>query len=380
MDLSLTEEQQMLKSSARDFLNKECPWKVVKEIDESETGFSAELYRKIAELGWLGMIFPEAYGGMSSSLTDVGVLYEEMGQALLPGPHFTSSILCGSIILETGTSEQKQQLLPAIGQGEKILTLALTEPDYGWGPECIHLSATPKGGKFVLNGTKLFTHDAQIANQIICVARTRESKNPAAGISLFLVDKESPGLSCRSLTGFLGEKLNELTFNSVEVPAANMLGKKDNGWSALTKPLNRAIVVLCCYMVGGCQHLLDMTVEYAQRRVQFGQPIAAFQWVQSYIIGQANHLEKARWITYEALWKLDANKPQQEQDEAASLAKAVTSEAFHECGHLGHEVHAGIGVDKKYPLYLYSKKAKTLYSYLGDPYYHRKRVAQILEL
>jgi len=380
MDLSLTETQEMLRNTARDFLKRECPWTTVKEIDESETGFSPDLWGKIAELGWLGMIFPEEYGGMDSTLTDLAVIYEEMGQALLPGPYFSSAMLCGSIIHELGTDEQKKQLLPAIAQGEKILTLALTEPDYGWGPECIHLSATPNGGSFVLNGTKRFVHDAQIANQLLCVARTGESSNPADGITLFLVDKESAGLSSRNLSGFLGEKLNEVTFNSVEVPAANVLGEVDKGWSALNNPFNRAIVILCAYMVGGCQHLLDRTIEYAQTRIQFGRPIAAFQWVQGYIIGQANHLEKARWLTYEALWKMDTGKPQQEQDEAVSLAKAVTSDAFHECGHLGHEVHAGVGVDKKYPLYLYSKKAKTLYSYLGDPYFHRMRVAQALEL
>ena len=380
MDLSLTETQEMLRTAARDFLKQECPWTLVKDVDESETGFSTDLWRKIANLGWLGMILPEAYGGMGSSLTDLAVIYEEMGQALLPGPHFTSAVLCGSIVLEMGTDEQKQQLLPAIGQGEKILTLALTELDYGWEPECIHLSAARKDGSFVINGSKCFVHDAQVADQIICVARTRETDDPADGITLFLVDRESPGLSWRNLAGFLGEKLNEVTFESVEVPASNVLGEVDKGWSALSGPLNRATVVLCAYMVGGCQHLLDRTVEYAQTRIQFGRPIAAFQWVQSYIISQANHLEKARWLTYEALWKLDANKPQQEQDEAVSLAKAVSSEAFHECGHLGHEVHAGVGVDKKYPLYLYSKKSKTLYSYLGDPYHHRRRVAQALEL
>ena len=380
MDLSLTETQEMLRNTARDFLKRECPWTLVKEIDESDTGFSPDLWNKMAELGWLGMIFPEEYGGMAASLTDLAIIYEEMGQALLPGPYFTSAMLCGSIILELGTEEQKQQILPDIGQGKKILTLALTEPDYGWEPECIHLSAKPENGGFVLNGTKRFIHDAQIANQFICVARTKESSNPADGITLFLVDKESPGLSSRDLSGFLGEKLNEVIFDSVEVPASSILGEVNNGWAALNNPLNKAIVILCAYMVGGCQHLLDRTVEYAQTRIQFGQPIAAFQWVQSYIIGQANHLEKARWLTYEALWKLDTSKPQPEQDEAASLAKAVTSDAFHECGHLGHEVHAGVGVDKKYPLYLYSKKAKTLYSYLGDPYFHRMRVAQALEL
>ncbi len=380
MDLSLTETQEMLRTSARDFMRRECPWTLVKEIDESETGFSVDLWRKTAELGWLGMILPEEYGGMGSSLTDLAVIYEEMGQSLLPGPHFTSAVLCGLIILGVGTDEQKQRLLPAIGQGEKILTLALTELDYGWGPECIHLSAARKDSGFVLNGAKCFVHDAQIADQIICVARTQETDDPADGITLFLVDKASPGLAARNLAGFVGEKLSELVLDSVEVPASSVLGEVGSGWRSLSEPLNRATVILCAYMVGGCQNLLDRTVEYAQTRVQFGQAIAAFQWVQSYIIGQANQLEKARWLTYEALWKLDTARPQQEQDEAVSLAKAVSSEAFHECGHLAHEVHAGVGVDKKYPLYLYSKKSKTLYPYLGDPYHHRKRVAQTLEL
>jgi alkylation response protein AidB-like acyl-CoA dehydrogenase len=378
VDFSFTETQQMLKKSARDFLKRECPWTLVKELDESESGFSKKLWRRVSDMGWLGMTYPEEYGGEGSSLTDMSCVYDEMGQVLLPGPYLSSAMICGNIILEAGTEEQKQQLLPDIGRGEKISALALTEPDYGWGPECIHLTAAKKEGDYILNGVKRFVHDAQISDQIICVARTRKSRNPAHGITLFLVDAKSAGLSCRNISAFSGEKLNELTFDAVKVPAANIIGEKDQGWAALSKPLNKATVVLCSYMVGGCQHLLDMTAEYARTRVQFGRPIGAFQWVQSYIIGQANHLEKARWFTYEALWKMDVNKPPQEQDEAVSLAKAAASEAFHECGHLSHEVHAGLGVDKKYPLYLYSKKSKTLYSYLGDPQYHRKRVAKIL--
>ena len=378
MDLSFTETQQMLKSSARDFLKQECPWTFVKELDETETGFSKDLWYKISDLGWLSLILPEVYGGAGGNLTDLSVIYEEMGQTLLPGPHFSSAILCGSIILEAGTDEQKRQLLPDIAEGKKIFTLALTEPDYGWEPECIHLTAIKEEGKYILNGRKRFVHDAQIADKIICVARTRESSNPEEGITLFLVDKECRGLVCRPLTAFSGEKLNELTFDSVEVPASSVLGELDKGWHTLRKPLNRATIILCSYIVGGCQHLLDMTIEYAQTRVQFGRPIGSFQWVQGYVIEQANHLEKARWLTYEALWKLDSNKPECEQDKSVSLAKSVASEAFLECGHLAHEVHAGLGVDKKFPLYLYSKQAKTLYAYLGDPIHHRKRIAALL--
>jgi alkylation response protein AidB-like acyl-CoA dehydrogenase len=380
MDLSLTLEQKKLQESARDFLKRECPWTLVKQLDHSETGFSAELWQKIVDLGWVGASIPEKYGGTGRSVTDLGILYEEIGQVLLPGPYLSSAVLCASIILELGTEQQKRRLLPAMAQGKKILALALTEPDYGWGPECIHLSAYRKGGNFVLNGEKLFVHDAQIADQIICVARTRKSINPTGGISLFLVDKEAPGLSCRNLSGFAGEKLNELTFNSVEVPESNMLGERDKGWPALTKPLNKATLLLSAYMLGGCETVLDMTVKHAQTRIQFGMPIGSFQWVQSYVIEQANHLERARWFIYEAMWKLDAKKSEREQDEAVSLAQAVSSEAYHECTHLAHEVHAGIGVLKGYPLYLYSKKAKTLYAYLGDPAYHRKRIAQLLRL
>jgi 3-oxocholest-4-en-26-oyl-CoA dehydrogenase beta subunit len=379
MDLSLTPEQKKLQETARDFLKHECPWTLVKQLDESETGFSTQLWQKTVDVGWVGASISAQYGGTGRSVTDLGILYEEIGRALLPGPYLSSS-LCASIVSEVGTEQQKRRLLPAIARGQNILTLALTEPDYGWGPECIHLSAYRKGEMFVLNGKKQFVHDAQIANQIICVARTKKSTNPAGGISLFLVDKASPGLSCRNLSGFAGEKLNELTFDSVEVPESNMLGMRNQGWSALTKPLNRATVILSAYMVGGCEQVMEMTVKHAQTRVQFGQPIGSFQWVQGYIIEQANHLEKAHWLTYEALWKLDANKSEKEQNEAVSLAKAVSSEAFHECVHLSHEVHAGIGIQKGYPLYLYSKKAKTLYSYLGDPAYHRKRVAQLLKL
>jgi alkylation response protein AidB-like acyl-CoA dehydrogenase len=380
MDLSFTESQKMLKNSARDFMKRECAWTTIKQIDQTETGFSEELWKKIAEMGWLAMIIPEEYGGMGSSLLDLAMIYEEMGQALVPGTCFSSSVLATAVIVEAGMEEQKQQLLPDIAEGNKILTLAFTEPDYGWGPESIHLTATPKGSGFVLNGNKRFVHDAQIADQIICVARTQNNSDPSKGITLFLVDKGAKGLSCRNLSAFTGEKFNELVFDSVEVPSSSILGVKDNAWPALAKALNIATAILCAYMVGGCQHLLEMTVQYAQTRVQFNQPIGAFQWVQGYIVEQANQLERARWTTYQALWKLDEKKPQKEQDEAVALAKAVSSEAFLESGHLGHEVHAGVGVDKKYPLYLYSKKSKTLYSYLGDPNHHRKRLALLLGL
>jgi len=378
MDLSLSAEQKALQMEARDFLGKECPWTLVKQLDEGESGLSPELWHKIVDKGWVGFCLPEKYGGKGRSLTDAGVLYEEMGRALLPGPYFSSGMLCGEIINEGGTDEQKRKLLPAIARGEKILALALTEPDYGWEPECIHLSAKQKGSTFILDGVKRFVHDAQVADQLICVARTRNSRAPADGITLFLVDRNSPGISCRNLPGFVGEKQNELTFKSVEVPVSNVIGEADKGWAILTKPLIKAAAVLCAYMVGGCQHVYEMTVDYSRTRMAFGRNIGAFQWVQTYVINQINDLESARWTMYEALFKVDADKPLEEQATAASLAKTIASDGYYEVCSNAHEVHAGQGIQLEFPLYLYTKKARVLYNYLGDPIYHQRRLEQLL--
>lgn len=378
MDLNLTPKQQTLQKEAVDFLEAECPWTLVKELDESETGFSKELWQKIATKGWVGLPIPERYGGGGGNLTDTGMLYEMFGRYLLPGPYFSSAMLGGQIIVEGGSAEQKDELLPAIAKGEQILALAFTEPDYGWSPECIHLKAEPNNGGFVLNGTKLFIHDAQVADKIIVVARTKDTPNPADGISLFLVDSKTPGLSIRDLPGFIGEKHNKLDFNQVVVPYESVIGSTNRGWSILTKPLQKAIVVLCAYMVGGCQKVFEMTIDRCRTRVAFGRNIGRFQWMQTYVCDQANHLEAARWLMYEALFKFDAGKPDDEQATAASLAKSVCSDAYYEIDSKAHEVHAGQGIHLDFPLYLYTKKARVLFNYLGDPPSHRKLLAPLL--
>jgi alkylation response protein AidB-like acyl-CoA dehydrogenase len=379
MDLSLTAAQKKLQETARDFLKKELPWTTMQKINESDSGFSPELWKKTVDLGWVGMSIPKNYGGGGYDMLDIAVIFDEMGRALLPGPYL-SAILCGSIINEAGSDKQKKDLLPQIASGKKIIAFAFTEPEYGWGPEAVQLSAKNKAGNFVLNGTKRFVFDAQIADQLIVAARTTKSANPARGITLFLVDKKAKGLSSRLLRGDEAEKLSELTFDSVEVSPDNIIGTKDAAWNALNKPLNRAMLALSAYMVGTTQHIMDLTIFHSQNRVQFGQPVGAFQWVQGYVIDQANQLERSRWFTYEALWKVDSNKPQKEQDEAVALAKATASDAVHIAAHQAHEVHAGKGIMKQFELYLYSDKARAMYSYLGDPAYHRKRVAGMLGL
>ncbi|MFC2072292.1 acyl-CoA dehydrogenase family protein [Chloroflexota bacterium] len=392
MDFSLTESQEMIRRTARDFVERECPIEVAKELNKSETGFSADvwhfeqdnskagfspdIWRKMAELGWVGMILPEAYGGRGSDFLDLAIICQELGWAAMPSPLISSGVLCGLTILEGGTEQQKQQLLPSIAKGERILALALTEQDYGWGPESVQLTASARDGKFVLNGTKLYIPDAHIADQLLCVARTRQSRDPQEGITLFLVDRQSPGLSCHNMAGFVGDRQNAVVFDSVEVDRSAVIGELDRGWSALAPAIEKASVILCAYMVGGCQRVWEMTVEYCNTRKQFGVAIGTFQRVQDLIIEVVNALDAARWTTYEALWKIDEQRADVSQ--AVTLAKIVSSEGYRKACTSSSQAHGGMGVVKDYPLYLYIKKSRSLYHYLGSPLSLRKSMAQLL--
>ena len=378
LDLALTSEQELLRNTARDFVERECPLATVREIAEREGGFSSELWQKIAGLGWLGILIPTAYSGEGGSLTAAAVLYEEMGRGLLPGPHHSSAVLGALLLLHGGSEEQKQRLLPAVARGEQILALAYTEADYGWGAEHVGMTATARDGGFVLEGTKQFVPDAGIADQLICVTRTRSSGDLRQGLTLFLVEREAAGVQHRPMTGFFGDPLHEVTFSGVEVSPDSVIGEVDQGWEVLTPALDTATALLCAYIAGASRRVYEITLAYAQRRVQFGQPIARFQRVQDHLIDMVNNADAARWTACEAVWKLETGKP--DAEEAVSVAKAVASEGFYQLCESSHHVHAGVGSDQAYGLYLYTKKSRSLYHYLGDPAFHRQRLAGLLKL
>ncbi|MBH43003.1 MAG: hypothetical protein CL787_05765 [Chloroflexi bacterium] len=376
MDLSLTSAQQLIRDSARDFLATETPRSFVKEIDETDTGFSQELWSQMSEMGWVGMIIPEEYGGGGNNFTDVAVLFQELGSACISSPLHSSVILGGLSILYAGSEQQKKDILPSVANGQRILSFALTEPDYGWGAESVNLEATESGGEFTLNGTKLFVPDAHISDQIVVVARTSKGNSPEEGVSLFLVDKNTSGLSTRIISGWTGDKLNEVTFDNVKVSASAVIGSVGSGWATVSKVLDRANVIMSAYITGGLERLLDITVEYSKQRIAFGVPIGTFQRVQDWIIVIVNDMESTKWTTYEALWKLDSDRD--DAGTSIAMASVVASEGYPRSAEAAHHVHAGIGIDKEYGLYLYTKKARTLQSYLGDPVHHRRRIAQDL--
>ncbi len=372
MEFSLSEEQEMLQTMARDFLTTECPKTLVREMVEDEKGYPPELWRKMAGVGWMGLIIPEEYGGSGGSFFDLVVLLEEMGRACLPGPFFSTVVLGGLTLLETASSEQKQKLLPKLSQGDLLLTLALTEPSAKYSADGIQLKAAAKNDEFSIQGTKLFIPDAHVANYLICVARTKDTKKPEDGITLFLVDSESSGISCTPLKTIAGDKQCEIIFDNVKVPSTNILGKVDKGWYSLEKILEKAVIAKCAEMLGGFKQVLEMTVDYAKERVQFDRPIGSFQAIQHYCANMAVDVRGCSLLTYKAAWCLSNGLPASQE---VAMAKAWLSNRFRQAATISHQIHGAIAFAEDHDLHLYYKRAKAWELSLGDAHMHLDKIA-----
>jgi alkylation response protein AidB-like acyl-CoA dehydrogenase len=370
VDLSLTEPQEMLRAAARTFVEREAPRHAIVALQRAESSLVPDLWRKASEAGWLGILIPAAYGGSEGSVTDAAVLYEELGRGPMPGPFFSSGVLGALAVMEAGTAEQRQAILPAVARGETVLAVAIAEPNASWGPHGVTLRAQPDGRRYRLDGAKLFVSDANAATALIVAVRTGDRPDD---LSLLLVDARAPGVRARRLPGFLSWQC-EVSFDGA---AAELLGAAEHeGWAQLERAMLKALPVLCSYMVGGCQTVFEMSVAHSQERVQFGVPIGKFQRVQDHIIRLVNHLDAARWTTAEALWKLDSGRP---AAAAVHMAKAVSSEAYLEACNAAHEVHAGQGSLTEYGLVAHTQMSRTLFAYLGDPRWHKRRMADALE-
>jgi alkylation response protein AidB-like acyl-CoA dehydrogenase len=371
MDFSLSEEQKILKNTARDFFEKECPKSLVKEMVKDDKGYSPQLWKKMAELGWMGLVLDLTYDGIGGSFLDLTVLLEEMGKALLPGPFFSTVILGSLTISEAGNEETKQKLLPVIAEGDLFVTLGLTEQDGQYSQEGIKTEAKRGQEGYIINGTKLFVPDAHIAQYIICVARTEE------GITLFLVDTKSSGLTVTPLLTIAGDKQSEVIFNDVKVPSMHILGETGSGWTYIEKIWPKLVIAKCAEMVGGAQQVLDMTVEYAKERRQFGRPIGSFQVIHHYLSDMLTEVEACRHITYQAAWMLSEGLSCRKE---VAIAKAWCSNSFKKVASVAHQIHGAIGFTEEHDLYLYYKHAKAWELLFGDAYSHKEIVAQEMGL
>jgi alkylation response protein AidB-like acyl-CoA dehydrogenase len=376
MDLRLTETQEILKKMARDFLTTECPKTLVRKLEQSEEGYSPELWKKMAELGWMGLIIPEEYGGMGYTFQDLVVLLEEVGRNILPGP-LIATITSTFPILEAGTEEQKKELLPKIVQGELILTTALLEGEGVFDAYGIAVKATAKGNDFVINGTKLFVEMAHIANYMLCMTRTEDGSSPEKGITLFIVDSKTPGISCEVMPTTAGDKLCEVRFKDVNVPKKNILGKIHEGWPIVEMILRKGAVAKCAESLGAIETCVEMTVAYSKERVQYERPIGAFQAVQHKIADMWTAMETSRYLIYEAAWMESEGFPCAKE---ASMAKAYVNEIYKDVAKWAVRLHGAIATSADHDIPLYYRRSKAADIAFGSTDFHREIVAQKIGL
>jgi len=375
MDFSLTEEQEMLQKMARDFLTSECPKSLVREMVEDERGYPSELWQKMADLGWLGLIIPEEYGGGGASFFDLAIILEEMGRALLPGPFFSTVILGGLTLLEAGTTKQKQEFLPRLAKGDLLLTLALTEPSDKYSANGIQSKATRENGDFLVNGTKLFVPDAHISDYLICAVRTKEVEVAEDGVTLFLIDSKTPGIACTLLKTMAGDKQCEVIFDDVKVPSDNILGNLNKGWPIIEKVMREAAVARCAQMLGGMRQVLEMTVDYAKTRMAFDRPIGSYQAVAFPCADMLVDVEGGAFIAYEAAWRIAEGLPATQE---AAMAKAWLSEKFRAATAIAHQIFGAVAFEDTHDLGLYFKRAKAWELSLGDANFHLDGIAKMV--
>jgi alkylation response protein AidB-like acyl-CoA dehydrogenase len=323
------------------------------------------------ELGLQGLAIPEEFGGQGFTFIELGIVLEEMGRVLLCAPYFSSVVLAANAILNAGTDAQKTELLPGIAAGETIAALAFTEPNGKWDASGITMEASGSGDAYVLSGTKMFVIDGHVANTVVVVARLAGTTGED-GIGFFVVDGDAAGLTRTALATLdQTRKQARLDFDGV---AATPLAEVGAGWPALSKTLDQAAVAIANESVGGAQKCLEMSVEYAKVRVQFGRPIGSFQAIKHKCADMLLEVESGKSAAYYAAWA--AAEDNDELPVVASLAKAYVSDAYFHAAAENIQIHGGIGFTWEHDAHLYFKRAKSSEILLGDATYHRELLAQ----
>ncbi|MBI5584074.1 MAG: acyl-CoA dehydrogenase family protein [Deltaproteobacteria bacterium] len=367
MELDLNQEQKIVSKAARDFLRKECPKSLVREMREDERGYSSGLWKKMAQMGWMGAEIPEKYGGTGGDFLDLCLLLEAMGEACLPGPFFATVVLGVSVILAAGSEEQKKGLLPGVAEGRGLMALAHTEPGGWYGASPIATRAEKIADAYLLNGVKLFVDSAHAADHIICAARAD------GGLSLFIVEAKSPGLKIKPLRTLGYEKQCQVVLENTAVPEANLLGSIGEAGPVLEAMENRAAVAKCAEMLGAMGPAIELSLTHAKEREQFGRPIGAFQAVQHHLADMAVARDSARYLTYQAAWRVAQGLPAEKE---ASMAKAYVSEASGLVTRLAHQIHGAVSFCDEHDLHLYTRKTKAAAASFGDADYHLEKVAR----
>ena len=374
MDILPSEEEQMMKNVAREFLEAEISTAMVREMELDELGYPPALWKKMADLGWLGLALPEQYGGQGLPLTYMGLILVEAGRVLAPVP-LHSTTVAALTIASDGTEQQKQDILPAVSNGDMVLTWAAAERDPRLIPETMTLEATADGDGWVLNGTKMFVDNFIVAQRCLVAARTSPASDANQGISLFLVDPNGTGVSQAALLTLAKDKQSRVDFKDHRIEAAALVGELNEGWPIVEAMLDRATALLCCQMLGAARKGADMAIEYAKNRIAFGRPIGSFQSGQHMLADMILHVDGGEMLTFEALWKMDQGLPASVE---VSQAKSFCNEKCESVVRTSQVIHGGIGFMMEFDLHLWFRRVTSWTMRLGTTYDHRARISAAL--
>lgn len=372
MDISLSDEQQMLVDSAREFLRDTCPLAVVRQWEQLPHRYPPDLWTRLAGMGWTGVVYPEAYGGLGLRNLDMTLLMREMGRVALPSPILSTVLLAGRCILEAGSEEQKRRLLPRIVAGELLMSFAFIEASAEPDAATVRTTATPGKAGYVLTGTKHFVEYAEQAELMLVVARTRESADQEQGLTMFLVEAQAPGVAFAPLRTLALQPQARVVLDDVQVGHDAVIGPVDQAWPVLDRTIQAATAMLCGYLSGIAEGAHELGVSYSKERVQYGQPIGAFQAIQNYLATTWAKNAMGEYLSYYAAWLIDQGIPSRE---AVSTAKAFVGYSAVESTQLATQLHGGLGatVDARTTPYL--RWAKQLQQTLGNCQYHEKIIA-----
>jgi len=377
MDTTFTEEQEMLRKSAADYLAKEMPEIKVREIEESESGLDVGFWKGMGELGWMGLVIPEDYDGMGMTFQDLSVILEEMGKNIAPGPFFCTVMEGSYPIMEVGSEEQKREFLPKIACGELVMSMALLEGDGIYEASDMKVKAEAKGEGYVINGTKVFVEQANNADYLICAARTSEGATAEEGITLFIVDAKTAGLSVEVMPTIGMEKLCEVTFRDVAVPKEKLLGKLDDGWSVVKEVVERGAIAKAVESLGAMEAIVPTTVDYLKQRVQYDQPCAQYQALQHILADMFIVMTASRYLVYEAVWMKSEGLACSKE---IAMAKSQVNQAYKELSRLMIRMYGGNGTNREFKPGLYYRRAKAADVRYGATGFHRELVAREIGL
>jgi len=377
MNFALSEEQQMLQSMAKEFVSRESSTRRIRELREDSLGFSREVWKKMADLGWLGMAFPEKLGGQEMGMVEMVVVMEELGRGLMPEPMISTVLMGGGAVMLGGSEAQQEEWLPKLVEGEVLMTMGYLERQSRYDPYDVATTATKDGDGWLLNGEKTFVPDAGGADRIVVTARSGGGRRDREGVEMFLVDPGVQGVSLTEVPMMDFRRRHHLKLDNVRVSESDRLNGAQPTDVVLEGALERATVGLCAEMLGAMNEAFEMTVEYLKARQQFGVPIGSFQALKHRAADEFVQTELARSTVYYAAMCIDEGM--EDASIAISTAKARCNDAFHLIANESVQMHGGIGMTDEHDIGLYFKRARVAEVTLGDSAFHRDRYARLKE-